>query len=310
MPVPQPIPATLSRGPFTTEQAARFGFSKDALSGARFHRLFRGVYVVAKHRVTDETRIRGALLVLPDDAALSHLTALHWHGVTVGSNHSLHFSSNTSSQTSMPGVVLHRRQGQLHASNLRGVRVLGPDRTFVDAALQLGHVDLIRAGDWLVRLNLTTPDQLVSYANERHLDGVRRARRAARHIRSRVESVMETDVRLLLRFARLPEPEVNVDIFDDVGTFLARGDLVYRLFRAIVEYDGWQHERDARQRQHDHLRRERLEAAGWRVIVITIEDMRRPANVVARVDAALRQAGYRGPAPVMSDSWRRWFYTL
>lgn len=307
MPTAKPIPRELVRGPFTTLRAAEFGFSKDALMGRRFHRIFHGVYVMADQEITNEIRIRGALLALPSDAVLSHVTALRWLGVEVGRDRPLHFSVNSTGQTSLSGVVLHRRRGDISASYVRGIRVLGPDRSFVDAATQLGYVELIRAGDWLVRLGLTTPGRLNAYAQDRHLDGVRRARRAAPHVRSRVDSVMETDVRLLMRFARLPEPEVNVDIFDDDGTFLARGDLVYRLFWIIVEYDGWHHERDPRQRQRDHLRRERLESAGWRVIVITVEDMRQPSGVITRVDAALRHAGYHGPAPVMSDSWKRWF---
>ena len=87
----------------------------------------------------------------------------------------------------------------------------------------------------------------------------------------------------------------------------SRGDLVYRRFRVIVEYDGWHHERDARQRQKDHLRRERLEAAGWTVIVITAADMKDPLGIVRRVHNALVARGYCGPAPVMGTTWHRWF---
>lgn len=86
---------------------------------------------------------------------------------------------------------------------------------------------------------------------------------------------------------------MNVDVHDEHGGWIARGDLVYRRWKVLVEYDGWQHERDAAQRQWDHLRREQLDAAGWRVIVVTIEDMKRPWMVVARVRQALRQSGCR-----------------
>jgi hypothetical protein len=184
---------------------------------------------------------------------------------------------------------------------------LGPDRTFVDCATLFGLRDLVRAGDWLVRLGLTTPETLRVYAAERHLDGVLRARRASAYVASRVDSVTETDVRLLLQFARLPRPEVNAWITDDAGNVLGRGDLVFRGYWVIVEYDGWHHERDARQRQKDHLRRERLEAAGWRLIVITSADMSNPSGIVKRVNAALVAGGYSGSEPVMSITWRHWF---
>jgi very-short-patch-repair endonuclease len=276
--------------------------------GRRFRRLFRGAYCTADQPITFSLLVHAAFLVLPADTCLSHLSALRWLGVTMGPELPLHFSTNSTTQTRHAGIVLHRRQGLLHPRIHEGLPVLGPDRTFVDSATLLGHVNLVRAGDWLVRLGLTTPDTLMAFAMGSHLSGVRRARRIAPHVRERVDSVMETDLRLLLRFARLPEPEVNGVITDAFGAFLARGDLVFRRWRVVVEYDGWHHERDARQRQKDHLRRERLEADGWRVIVVTSEDMRRPSAIVARVHAALTLAGYTGPTPVMSDSWRRWFH--
>lgn len=96
-------------------------------------------------------------------------------------------------------------------------------------------------------------------------------------------------MRWILVSAGLPEPELNVDIHDDRGTFLARGDLVYRERKVLVEHDGWHHERDAWQRQRDVLRREALETAGWRVIVVTSADMRDPAGVIARVASALQK---------------------
>jgi len=308
MPRPIDIPRQLSRGPFTTAQAHQAGISKDALMGRRFRRLFRGVYCTAEQPVTFSLLVHAAFLILPADACLSHLSALRWLGVTMGPELPLHFSTNSATQTRHDGIILHRRQGLLRPRIHDGIRVLGADRSYVDCATRLGHVDLVRAGDWLVRLGLTTPDALMEFAMNSHLNGVRRARRVVSHVRDRVDSVMETDLRLLLRFARLPEPEVNGVITDAAGNFLARGDLVFRQWRVVVEYDGWHHERDAYQRQKDHLRRERLEAEGWRVIVVTIEDMKRPSAIVARVYGALTLASYSGPPPVMSDSWRRWFH--
>lgn len=95
----------------------------------------------------------------------------------------------------------------------------------------------------------------------------------------------------------LPEPEIDAELYSDDGAWLARGDLVYRQWKMVIEYDGWQHERDAKQRQWDHLRREQLEAAGWRIIVITTADMAQPRTVTLRVDQALRRRGFDGPAP-------------
>ena len=138
-------------------------------------------------------------------------------------------------------------------------------------------------------------------------DGVRRARRCVALVRERVESPLETWVRLMIMFARLPEPATNVDLFDRDGQFVARLDLAYRRWRVAVEYDGAHHERNARQRQRDRERREAIEALGWRVIVITSQDLHSPQSVPWRVFHALAAHGYEGGEPVISDSWRRWF---
>lgn len=228
MQAPQPIPAALRGHPFTIDQARRLGLTRRMLQGKRFTQLHRGIYLTADTALTLPIRIHAARLLLPDDAALSHVSALQWYGVHIGPSEPLRFSTNTTTQTGLKGVVLHRRLGHLSPTLVDHVPVLGPDRSLVDCATILGVVDLVRAGDWLVRLGLTSPARFIGYAEARHLDGVRRARRVSTFVRSRVDSVTETDVRLLLRFARLPEPEVNIDIFDDLGEFLARGDLVYR----------------------------------------------------------------------------------
>jgi hypothetical protein len=103
---------------------------------------------------------------------------------------------------------------------------------------------------------------------------------------------------------RLASSELTFDHADD-GTWLAKGDLVLRPWRIIVEHDGWHHERDAAQRQKDHLRRERIEAAGWTLIVVTQADFAHPTAIVARVFEALVRRGYRGPPPELGRIWQR-----
>lgn len=181
--------------------------------------------------------------------------------------------------------------------------MLGPDRSFTDSATLLSVRSLVRAGDALVRLGLTSVERLLVYVHDSHLDGVVRARKAAALVRDRVDSFRETDLRLLLMMAGLPEPDVNIDVLAADGQWLARGDLVLQRYRIVVEHDGWHHERDAAQRQKDHFRRERLEAAGWTLIVVTQADFQHPASVVVRVHEALRRRGYTGPPPELRRDW-------
>lgn len=294
---PHPVPTSLRHGAFTVAEAAAAGITRRMLQGSSYASIHRGVYVWSELAPSPRVLIGADLLLLPPDASISHVSALHWYGVQIGPGLERHYSTNTGSQTRLADVRLHRRRGTLTPRVVRGVPVLGPDRTLVDCATQLSPSDLVRAGDWLVRLGLTSPTVLEDYALTHHLDGVVLARRTSALVRPRVDSVKETDVRLILVASRLPEPEVNGTVLDDAGQFLARCDLLYRTLRIVIEYDGWHHERSADQRQRDILRRERLEAAGWRVIVITGLDLARPASVVARVWAAMVAAGYPGTPP-------------
>ncbi len=251
--------------------------------------------------------LRAALLVLPPDAVVSHLTAVHLRGLVIGDPWPLHFSTNCSTYTRHKVLRVHRRKGRLSSVELDGIPVTGPDRTLVDIATKVGLVELIQAIEWMLHQRMTTIDGLAAYALARHLDGVRRVRRVLALVRDGVESPMETRLRLMIVLARLPEPACNAQIRSADGRFLARGDLVLSRWKVLVEYDGWQHERDGRQRQRDRERREQLEAEGWRVIVVTYEDMRAKRDVVRRVHAALVQRGYAGPAPVFNVMWIQWF---
>jgi len=292
MPASRPLPTELAGRVFTRAEALAHGLTPRMLDGSRIVSIHPGVHRYADTEPTFALMVEAARHVLPRDAAISHVTNLRWRGYEVGTELPLHFSTNVPRHVDREGLVVHRRQGWLHPEIVRGVPVLGPDRTFVDCATRLSVGTLVRVGDWLVATGQTDVTRLHDYVLTSHLDGVQRARRAALLVRAGSESPRETDVRLALLDAGLPEPELNVDIHDHRGRFVARGDLVYRTFGVLVEYDGWHHERDAAQRQHDHLRRERLEAEGWRVVVVTIADMRDPYAVAGRVQQALIQRGY------------------
>lgn len=83
---------------------------------------------------------------------------------------------------------------------------------------------------------------------------------------------------------RLPEPELNIDVFDGLGRFLGCVDMAYAQQRVAVEYLGMLHgERWAQ----DVERIAGLRAAGWTVIEVTAPLLKRPNTLVARVRAAL-----------------------
>jgi len=300
------VPAVLGSGPFTTAQARAAGVSADRVRGPAYRTLFRGVYLPANVPVTFLVWVTAALLTTRG-AVVSHLTALRLYGFAIGPERPVHLSTRTSTHSRHDGITTHRRLAPIAVRRVQGVPVTEPNRTIVDIATKVTLVELVQAAELMIHRRLTTLDQLAEYAIARHLDGVQRVRRVLPLLREGAESVMETLVRLMIVFARLPEPRCNADIHDADGRFVARGDLVYPAWRIVVEYDGWYHERSAWQRQHDTIRRELLEAAGWRVIVISSGDLTDKPEVVRRVHRALTAAGYSGPAPHLNAMWHAWF---
>lgn len=284
------IPLELHGTAFSTTRARALGVTDDMLAGSRFVRLHRGVYRTRETEPTLKLMLEAARLALPASVAVSHVTSLRLRGFEIGPLRPLHFATNGRVQRVPDGVVLHRYRHRLEPETLEGQLVLPVARTFVDVATQLDDRRLLRVGDWVVAEGLVDLDDLHWFCLDSHLDGVRRARRVVRFVRRGVASPMESDLRWWLHRGGLPEPEINADIHDRHGRWLAKGDLVFRKQRVLVEYDGWQHERDARQRQWDHLRREQLEAAGWRVIVVTAIDLERPWLVISRIRQALATA--------------------
>lgn len=296
--------------PFHVSEALAAGLTRRRLESKRFRRLFRGVYVPVGVTMSFRAWLVAALLVAPKDAVISHLSAARWWGLDLGGDRKIHVSTRTTTVTDLRGIRLHRRQAPIATRMVSGLPVTSPERTFVDCAgprHRLSFIWLVALADSLVHEGHTSLADLTAYCWSRHLHGVRRARHALTLAREGAESAMETLVRLMLVFARLPEPECNVTLFRDDGKWLGRVDLVYRAHKVAVEYDGRWHERSAEQRTTDRDKRERLEADGWLVIVVYDTDVRHPRAVVSRVHEALCRRGYAGPRPVFSDVWTRWF---
>ena len=107
--------------------------------------------------------------------------------------------------------------------------------------------------------------------------------------------------------AGLPEPRTNHLVCADDGTLLRRYDLYYARARLLVEYDGRHHAFDTRQWTRDLERREELDEAHCRLIVVTAEGLyRSPERTLERVRRALIERGVPG-VPHIQDGWREHF---
>lgn len=294
--------------PFTRAQALAAGLTDRELRGRRYRRLLHGVYVSAAVPDTPSLRARGALLVHPPGAVATHFSAARVWGAPLPRDPLEHVT------VTVPEDRRHRQGLRCHlaamaADDVRvvdGVRLSCPERMFVEVAGFLGLVDLVVVGDWLVRNRRTTCEALVKYCATSPDQHAKAARRAASYVRDRVDSPMETRLRMLLVLAGLPEPEVNRTIRDDGGTILMRVDLSYPSVRLAIEYDGRHHVELEQQWERDVERRDDLDDS-WRMLTVTSKGIyKTPDKTVDRVWRALRKRGYprlRRP----TDAWRPHF---
>lgn len=301
------------RQPFTPKLARTHGLDRAALLGPEFHRIMHGIYVSSAVPITFELTVRAVLGLMDDDAHLSHFSAARFWRLWAPHDPALHVCRVGTRRHSRAGVITHvclrhgeaRQPGDILKRN--GIAVTGPVGCFFELATELCLVDLVILGDSLVRQGRIRPAELVARALAYSGPGARRAREAARLIRAEVDSPMETRLRLLVVFAGLPEPRVNLKLRDAEGHVVRRIELVYEAFRIALEYDGEQHRETSDAWNEDILRRDELTSAGLRSVVVTKRGVfREPAVTVDRVERALRDAGWSGARRPRRD-WRSHF---
>lgn len=282
---------------------------QELLSG-RYQRLFYDAYVPSAVRVTPLLKARVALRLLPQAARISHHTAVQlWGGIAPQSPEVHVTMTEPGLRCRREGIAAHFANAGDEASFHQGVALSTPTRAFLElAAAGVSLVDLVIAGDSLVRATKFMPQEFVDAAEASNGKRVRLARRAARLVRAGVDSPMETRLRLLVVFAGLPEPEVNLILRDEHGDWQRRFDMCYRDLRLIIEYDARQHAEDDDQWGRDIERREELDRLGWRLIIIRANGIYGdPERTLRRIQEALRDRGATGVPSRFKAEWMRHF---
>jgi REase_MTES_1575 len=297
-----------TRVPFSRAQARAAGLTRAELLGPRFQKIFHDRYVEATVPINLRLKTETAVELAAPGAYGSHHTAASLWGGVVPASSEVHITvPRDAARTRRRGILAHRDFGKAEPVSLRGLPISSPAQTFLDLAACLGLVDLVVLGDSLVRARRLTLAALLEAASAWHGHGARKARRAAALVRDGVDSAMETRLRMLLVLAGFPEPQVNVIIRAEDGSWHLRFDLCYSAYRLIIEYDGRQHADDPRQWQRDLDRREELDAMGWRLIVVTARDLyRSPDRTLERIAEALRDRGVTPPRRLKPE-WERFF---
>lgn len=295
-----------SRTPFRSASGRVHGLSRRTLNGNGFQHLHRDCYVSSDRVLDLETRVHAALEMVPGAYGLSNETATVWLGGTAPDTPDIHLAVPHRLRCELPGIRVHRCRKPPMLWTRRGVKTTAPTQTFTDLAATTDLVDLVVAGDSLVRRTSVTPAELSAFARASHSNGVGRARRASAMVRSRVDSAQETRSRMLIVLAGLPEPGIDLRFFTEDGALLRRIDMFYGDVKLGVEYDGRHHIDRKSQWAADIQRREYFESLGWRFVTLISPDIwTTPGKTIERVHRKLIERGVK--VPPSRDDWRLHF---
>lgn len=277
-------------GVITRDQALRSGLSRDAvdrrLATRRWRPLHPRVYLATDHRLTDEARVRAAVLWAGEDAVLSGVAAAWWHGTAERAPLVVGVTvPRRRCPGPRPGVVVRRRtlDPADHAVR-RGVALTAGPLTVLEAAVEMGSaggVFLDRALQRAVRF----PAVYAAYCRNLGAHGSATAGRLLVAAADRSASVAE---RLLAR--QLKEAgATGWRASHPAAGFLI--DLAFPESRVAIEVDGWAWHMDAERTGRDKRRQNALVRHGWTVLRYTWHDLvERPQAVLGEIQHEVERA--------------------
>ncbi|WP_233563647.1 hypothetical protein [Cryobacterium tepidiphilum] len=290
---PADLPLSLTTGPFSTREARNLGVNDGRLRRSDLRRPFRGVRSLKASESFDEapanetveetwTRARSRNRVraheyatrMPDGQFFSHITAAFLHGLPLPSRFRdiewLDVSTMSRSlRRTGSGVRGHFASTVTRVVYLETLPVASAVDVWCQLSTTLTLDELVIMGDALVRRKSPPATmQILATAVARcsGRPGAKLLREALALVRPRTDSPRETMLRLIIVRANLPEPEVNLELRNRYGAFMAWGDLVYREHKILLEYDGEVHRVDEKQFQRDVDRLDEIMEEDWRVI--------------------------------------------
>ena len=180
-----------------------------------------------------------------------------------------------------------RRNGRSRRQGLKAHARSSPDHAVSRASDQHSRADVPRArrpsvsislrlvvlGDSLIKAGRPAVLRLTEFLVDTSASGRVGCRNAVRYVRENVDSPMEAGCGCSWSLAGLPEPTINLILRNADGSWRRRFDMCFPDLKMIIEYDGRQHAGRHPPVAGRSRRREELDALGWRIIVVTADDL-------------------------------------
>ncbi|MCT9002817.1 endonuclease domain-containing protein [Microbacterium memoriense] len=304
----RPLPAALGES-FACAEAIAHEVTRRRLRAADLEVPFRGARLRREDPAGDgdaaaeplalDGRIRRSLLrtahayasVAPSGSFFVGAAALAAHGLPMRSEWAsrplsvaVHPPAHAPRGRGVRGVKISPRM--VSVCEVDGLRVADPVTAWALCGSWLSRDQLVVLGDALVcvprderghshperrRATLDQLRQAVTVPWRRNRD---RLLAALEVIRVGSMSPLETESRLVLTRAGLPEPDLDVEMRADDGRLIGVCDAVYRRQRVVVEVEGGHHRTSDRQWNRDLDKYAALAAAGWEVVRVTSRHIR------------------------------------
>jgi very-short-patch-repair endonuclease len=287
---------------FSLAQAASFGVSRRFVdhrtSRGELARVHPGVVRVVGARETFAQRAMAATLWLGDRSALSHTSAARILRLDGGADATLHLSvpNGETRGRRANGIRVHRTMvlPDRHRTFVGTVACTSAPRTLVDAAAMLDDEALEAAAESARRMGIMTVGDLERVLHEvgQHRAGVGKLRRYVEQNRGQPALQYKLEVKLdgLLRATCLG-PFVRQHRVRVESGAVYRVDFARPEVRFAVEAEGFRWHGSHLQWKRDRLRTAAIEAAGWRLMFVTWDDVTRLADqTLERIAGALAGA--------------------
>lgn len=296
------LPDELGRH-FTVTQAAAVGIGRGRAGARDLDRPFRGVRSVARAE-TPLDRVTALVPRLHRGQLIGGETAMRVWGYPHPGSWSVEAPivvvvATGSARVRRRGVTGRRlAQGRAHPWRIGGIPVIDPVAALFMCAATLTVDQVVIALDALIstadnypglrpgRPSLTGTDIEMRLQVWGRFPGSRRIRDALARAREGAESPKETETRMLIVAAGLPEPVVQYEIHEN-GLLLARSDMAYPSLKIAIEYEGDGHRTSRDQWRRDIQRQRELEDRGWIVIRVTQLDLADTRPLMDRISRAM-----------------------
>lgn len=294
---PAPLPLTLDGVAFSVAVARDSGLSRSRLRASDLSTPHRGVRTTGSTGSTAE-RARAFLPLLRDGDRFSHVTAAELLGMRLPSrmrNRGLHVTAPAPRRAPQVAGVTGHQSGPTGIHDLSGLPVSPAVTAWLECAALLTLDEITILGDGLMRrvAPIASIGELAAAADgHRGRRGHRKIVAALDLVRPGSDSARETELRLMIVRAGLPEPEVNGVIRNRYGARIAHGDLVFRQQRVLVEYDGAGH-LEEQQFSIDTRRLNEIGEEHWRIIRVDKHLFARRNELLRMISAALADAEQR-----------------